>query len=142
MEENNMNVVLESYTRKAQDLLSDDGKVEEILRTAETKLKEVPEIGEKVAQLPLMLSMIRSYITKEYTQVSNKVVISMIGAFLYLITPRDLINDKIPVLGIVDDVAILGLALKLNEKELEEYSLWRENKDKKENKENNTITIQ
>lgn len=139
MEENNMNVVLESYTRKAQDLLSDDGKVEEILRTAETKLKEVPEIGEKVAQLPLMLSMIRSYITKEYTQVSNKVVISMIGAFLYLITPRDLINDKIPVLGIVDDVAILGLALKLNEKELEEYSLWRENKDKKEN---NTITIQ
>jgi len=139
MEENNMNVVLESYTRKAQDLLSDDGKVEEILRTAETKLKEVPEIGEKVAQLPLMLSMIRSYITKEYTQVSNKVVISMIGAFLYLITPRDLINDRIPVLGIVDDVAILGLALKLNEKELEEYSLWRENKDKKEN---NTITIQ
>lgn len=139
MEENNMNVVLESYTRKAQDLLSDNGKVEEILRTAETKLKEVPEIGEKVAQLPLMLSMIRSYITKEYTQVSNKVVISMIGAFLYLITPRDLINDKIPVLGIVDDVAILGLALKLNEKELEEYSLWRENKDKKEN---NTITIQ
>jgi len=139
MEENNMNVVLESYTRKAQDLLSDDGKVEEILRTAENKLKEVPEIGEKVAQLPLMLSMIRSYITKEYTQVSNKVVISMIGAFLYLITPRDLINDKIPVLGIVDDVAILGLALKLNEKELEEYSLWRENKDKKEN---NTITIQ
>ena len=139
MEENNMNVVLESYTRKAQDLLSDNGKVEEILRTAETKLKEVPEIGEKVAQLPLMLSMIRSYITKEYTQVSNKVVISMIGAFLYLITPRDLINDKIPVLGIVDDVAILGLALKLNEKELEEYSLWRESKDKKEN---NTITIQ
>lgn len=139
MEENNMNVVLESYTRKAQDLLSDNGKVEEILRTAETRLKEVPEIGEKVAQLPLMLSMIRSYITKEYTQVSNKVVISMIGAFLYLITPRDLINDKIPVLGIVDDVAILGLALKLNEKELEEYSLWRENKDKKEN---NTITIQ
>ncbi len=139
MEENNMNVVLESYTRKAQDLLSDNGKVEEILRTAETKLKEVPEIGEKVAQLPLMLSMIRSYITKEYTQVSNKVVISMIGAFLYLITPRDLINDRIPVLGIVDDVAILGLALKLNEKELEEYSLWRESKDKKEN---NTITIQ
>ena len=139
MEENNMNVVLESYTRKAQYLLSDNGKVEEILRTAETKLKEVPEIGEKVAQLPLMLSMIRSYITKEYTQVSNKVVISMIGAFLYLITPRDLINDKIPVLGIVDDVAILGLALKLNEKELEEYSLWRENKDKKES---NTITIQ
>ena len=139
MEENNMNVVLESYTRKAQYLLSDNGKVEEILRTAETKLKEVPEIGEKVAQLPLMLSMIRSYITKEYTQVSNKVVISMIGAFLYLITPRDLINDRIPVLGIVDDVAILGLALKLNEKELEEYSLWRENKDKKEN---NTITIQ
>ena len=139
MEENNMNVVLESYTRKAQDLLSDNGKVEEILRTAENKLKEVPEIGEKVAQLPLMLSMIRSYITKEYTQVSNKVVISMIGAFLYLITPRDLINDRIPVLGIVDDVAILGLALKLNEKELEEYSLWRENKDKKEN---NTITIQ
>ena len=33
----------------------------------------------------------------------------------------------IPVIGVVDDLAVLGLALQINSKELDAYSAWREN---------------
>ena len=125
MEERTAAKVLNDYSQKARELLSDEGKVEEVLKGVEAKLKEVPQIGEKVARLPLMLSMIRSYAVKEYTEVSPKVVVSMVAAFLYLITKKDIINDKIPVIGIVDDVAVLALALKINEAELTAYEAFR-----------------
>ena len=35
------------------------------------------------------------------------------------------IPDGIPVIGIADDLAVLGLALKLSEKELQAFSEWR-----------------
>ena len=128
MEELKIEELLSEYSEKAKSLMSDEGKVEEVLSAAEERLKEIPTVGEKVAQLPLMFSMIRSYITKEYTEVSPKVVVSMVGAFLYLIKGKDLIPDKIPVLGLVDDVAVIALAFKLNENELNAYKAWRDEK--------------
>ena len=128
MEEIKIEELLGQYSEKAKDLLSDEGKVEEVLNAAEAKLKEIPNVGDQIAKLPLMFSMIRSYVTKEYTEVSPKVVASVAGAFLYLIKGKDLIPDKIPVLGIVDDLAVIALALKLNEKEVDAYGAWREEK--------------
>ena len=52
----------------------------------------------------------------------------MVGSFLYLLKKDDLISDKIPVLGIADDLAVLGLALKLSENELQAFSEWRRNR--------------
>ena len=48
------------------------------------------------------------------------------GAFLYLIKKKDLIPDSIPVIGIADDVAVLGLALKLVEQDVQAYREWRD----------------
>ena len=50
----------------------------------------------------------------------------MAGAFLYLIKKKDLIPDSIPVIGIADDVAVLGVALKLVEKDVQAYRQWRD----------------
>ena len=86
---------------------------------------QVPVIGETLSDLPLMIAMVKGYITKEYTQVSPKVIALLLGSFIYLLKKDDMISDKIPVLGIADDLAVLGLALKLSGKELTEFSDWR-----------------
>ena len=108
--------LLENSTSQAESMLNDPSKVADILLRLEEKLKEVPVIGETLSDLPLMIAMVKGYITKEYTQVSPKVIALMLGSF---------ISDKIPVLGIADDLAVLGLALKLSGKELTEFSDWR-----------------
>ena len=118
--------VLNSNLGEAEELLKDPSKVDEILFKIEEKLKRVPAIGEAISEVPLMISMVKSYITKEYTNVSGKVIVLMVGAFLYLIKKKDLIPDGTPVLGYADDIAVLGLAFKLCSKELEEYKVWRD----------------
>ena len=39
---------------------------------------------------------------------------------------KDLIPDYIPVIGIADDVAVLGIALKLVAPEVQAYKAWRD----------------
>ncbi len=117
--------VIRQLTGQAEEMLNDPSKVEEMLQRLEAKMKTVPTIGESLARLPLMISMIRAYIRKEYTVVPPKTIASMLGAVLYLLISRDLIPDKTPLIGLVDDIAIAGVALKLNEPELNAYSQWR-----------------
>jgi uncharacterized membrane protein YkvA (DUF1232 family) len=45
----------------------------------------------------------------------------LIIAFLYIISPIDLIPDAIPLLGLVDDVLVAGYALRQASAELERY---------------------
>ena len=58
-------------TGQAEDLIKDPGKLEELLKQFEAKIKELPVAGEALSKVPLMISMIRSYITREYTAVSE-----------------------------------------------------------------------
>ena len=121
--------LLENSAAQAESILNDPSKVDEVLFQLENKLKEVPAIGETLSELPLMAAMVKGYVTKEYSRVSPKVIALLLGSFIYLIKKNDLISDKIPVLGIADDLAVLGLALKLSEKELNDFSEWRQDKN-------------
>ena len=125
--------VLNESSAKVEAIMKDTAALENILQSAEAKLREIPGVGEYAAQLPLMFSMIRSYLAKEYTEVSTKVIVSMVGALVYMLKGKDLISDKIPVIGIIDDIAVLALALQINAKELDAY-------EEKKKKKDNTIT--
>lgn len=118
--------LLENSAAQAQAVLNDPSKVDEILIQLEEKLKEVPVIGETLSDLPLMIAMVKGYVTKQYTEVSPKVIALLLGSFIYLVKKKDLISDKIPVLGMVDDLAVLGLALKLSQEELNAFAKWRD----------------
>ena len=126
---NDFEDALKNVANNAQDYLKNPEGLEALLQKFEAYLKEVPYVGDAASRLPLMASMIRSYITKEYTEVSPKVVTSLIGLILYLLKKNDLIPDSIPVIGKLDDIAAIVLVFKLNEKELNDYSAWRENKN-------------
>ena len=128
-DKNKIQELLDESSAKVEAIMKDTAALENILQSAEQKLKDIPGVGQYAAKLPLMLSMIRSYIAKEYTEVSPKVVVSMVGALVYMLKGKDLIPDKIPVIGAVDDLAVLGLALQVNSSELETYAKWREEKD-------------
>jgi uncharacterized membrane protein YkvA (DUF1232 family) len=117
--------VLRNLTAQAEEMLNDPDKVEKMLQDLEARMRTVPKVGDTLALLPLMISMIRAYVRKEYTEVSKKTIASMMGAGLYLLVGRDLIPDKTPIIGLFDDIAVLGAALKLSEKELNDYSAWR-----------------
>ena len=114
--------VIDNGLAQAQDILSDPEKIDALLKDLAEKVKQLPAgTGEALSNIPLMAQMVKGYVTREYTNVSPKVVATLVSAFLYIVTAKDIIRDDIPVVGLVDDIAVVALAMKLNEKELAEY---------------------
>ena len=118
--------VLDSGMEQAQELLQDPSQINDLLKTAEEKIREIPHVGEDIANVPAMLSMVKSYITKEYTAVSPKVVAAVVSALVYLLKRKDLIPDSIPLIGKVDDIAVMIVAMKVIEPEINAYKAWKE----------------
>ena len=121
--------LLNSFSGEAESLIKDPARVEELLEKAEQKLKDIPAIGGALSRLPLMISMIRAYIRKEYEAVSMKVIVTMLCAVIYLLKGKDLIPDKKPIIGYADDIAVMAAALYFVEPELNAYVQWREEKN-------------
>lgn len=121
---NNYEDILNRLSGEAADFVNNPDRMDRLLRELEVKLRETPAIGETVSGLPVMIAMVKSWVKKEY-EVQPKVLATIIGALLYLVKKRDLIPDSIPVIGIADDAAVLGLALKFIEPELNAYRQWR-----------------
>ncbi len=117
--------LLNRGTSEAEEVIRNPSQIDDLLVQLEEKLKTVPAIGETLADVPLMIAMIKAWVKKEYTVVSPKVIACLVGAVLYLLKKRDLIPDSIPLIGIADDLAVLGLALKLSEPELKAFADWR-----------------
>lgn len=121
---------LEVRYAKAEKLLNDEDKMEKFLKRLEDKLKKVPVAGNVLAIIPTLISLLRSFIKKEYTEVPLGTIISIIGALIYFLSPIDAIPDVIPGAGYLDDAGVLGVCLKLINDDLEEYRKWREDKSK------------
>ena len=121
----NVNEILNSFTAEAKNFISNPAKLDGLLAQAEEKLRAIPGIGETVSGLPVLISMVKSWISREY-EVQPKVLVTVVASLLYLLKGKDLISDKIPVIGMTDDIAVLGFALKLIEPELNAYKAWRD----------------
>ena len=118
---------LEKSKKKAAELLEDQDKLERFMERLERKLKKVPGVGEKISDLPILVNLMRDYIKKEYTDIPIGTIMAILGALIYFVSPIDVIPDAIPVVGYLDDLAVIGYALKLVHDDVEEYKKWKEN---------------
>lgn len=74
--------------------------------------------------LELLFSMLSDSFNKKYP-VPKKTVFVITFALLYLISPIDISPDIIPLIGFVDDVAVLAFAFSLIKDDLENYRAWK-----------------
>lgn len=116
---------LKANMDKAQDYLDDDVKMEKLFRDFEDKLKLVPKIGDKLADIAIMASMVRAYAKKQYTEVSVATILLAIAAVIYVVAPIDLIPDAIPVVGFLDDAGAVVLVLSMIDSDLQKYVEWQ-----------------
>lgn len=73
----------------------------------------------------LTFSLIKDYWNGDYRDVSVLTVVSIVVAFLYMVSPIDLVTDMIPVIGWIDDIVIIVLCLKLLHGDLEKYKKFK-----------------
>lgn len=123
-------VKLEKGYESAEKLLKDHDAVERFLQRLEKKLKVIPLAGDRLADIPIMVSLVRSYIKKEYTDIPIGSIIAITSALIYFVSPFDLLPDSVPFLGYIDDAAVIAMCWKLVGSDIEEYVKWRKENGK------------
>lgn len=123
---------LDKYKNKAEEILKDDEKVEPFLQNVEDKLNKIPKVGGYLAEIPVMMSMIRAKILGQFKDASLKAMILMVAGLLYFLAPIDIIPDPLGIIGYIDDAAVIGLVLMMVEDEVKSYRVWQVNNGKRE----------
>ncbi len=67
----------------------------------------------EAANLPYLEQVLTAHYCAFDRKTPLYVKVVLVGAIVYFIVPDDFIPDSIPVIGLVDDAAVLGGALKL-----------------------------
>jgi len=117
-------------SKEAEELLKDADKTERFLQRIEKKIKGISGAEEKIPYVFVMISLVRSYMAEVYREIPKGSVVTVMSAFVYLLSPLDMIPDSIPVIGYSDDIAVLEAAWKIIEADGMKYKKWCEENNK------------
>ncbi len=71
-----------------------------------------------------MLRLVRARERGDYEQVSKKDLLWVVTALNYLVDPFDLIPDRTPFLGFVDDAIVVQFVVDRTRQTLDEFMIW------------------
>jgi uncharacterized membrane protein YkvA (DUF1232 family) len=74
--------------------------------------------------LQTMLRLVRAYEHGEYKQVSSDALLWVVAALSYLVDPFDLIPDRTPFLGFVDDAIVVEFVVDKTRQTLDDFMIW------------------
>ncbi|PQJ36518.1 hypothetical protein BSZ35_14570 [Salinibacter sp. 10B] len=74
----------------------------------------------------LLLDLVRDVRRGAYQRVPLWTLSAAVFALLYVLNPLDLIPDTLPIVGVLDDAAVVSACLALLEQDLYDYRAWRQ----------------
>lgn len=76
------------------------------------------------ADLRATWRLIRAYLRGDYRAVRLRSVLAVVTAFVYFVSPVDLIPDVFLLLGLTDDLVVVSLLFTVVRQELAGFRLW------------------
>jgi uncharacterized membrane protein YkvA (DUF1232 family) len=73
----------------------------------------------------LLIAIVKDYWAGAYRQIPYGVIASIVFTLIYVLNPFDMVPDILPLIGQLDDVAVLGACLLLVEHDLHNYKDWK-----------------
>lgn len=114
--------------RKAHGLVDDPAALLRAAERAEQMAKRIDGARGPLQQvwddLHVAVRLVRAWARREYAGVGRGTLILLAGAVAYFVSPVDAILDAIPVLGFVDDAAVLAWVIGQVRAELEAFRAW------------------
>lgn len=101
------------------------------------KSKEIEEqftkgpLREFMDNAKLLLEIVSDYWSGKYRKIPYFSIAAIVFTLLYVLSPIDLIPDFIPVIGLLDDAAVVNICLFLVLQDLREYEAWKIKQAKK-----------
>ena len=118
-----LNLFTSKFLGKATGALKNKSRVLKLLTFTQQKLTKAGKQG-ALASFKTAGRMLKMSVTGKYKQLPWRTALSITAFTLYLVSPLDVIPDFIPMLGLLDDLFLLGWMLKLIEKDIEIFRNW------------------
>lgn len=77
----------------------------------------------------LLIAIVKDYWSGAYRQIPYGAIASSAFTLLYVLNPFDLMPDVLPLIGQLDDVAVMGACLMLIESDLHKYKDWKQGQE-------------
>jgi uncharacterized membrane protein YkvA (DUF1232 family) len=110
----------------AKSCLADRERLQALFNDAARKAAAVPKdsFKEYWPYLQTMLRLVRAHHCGEYDQVARDSLLWIVAALNYLVDPFDLIPDKTPFLGFIDDAAVVEFVVDRTRQTLDDFMTW------------------
>lgn len=83
-------------------------------------------LGRFIEDAQLLISLVKDYWSGKYRQVPYGTVAAIVFTLIYVFNPLDLVPDVLPIIGEVDDAAVIAACLMLVEQDLIKYKNWKQ----------------
>lgn len=119
--------VNEDFVRKGAKGVTDDdiGKVVGRADEIAAKFSKGGPLGRFMNDAQLLLSIVQDYWNGNYREIPWLSLAAIVFALLYVLNPLDLIPDMIPIVGQLDDAAVVAICLICVEQDLHNYRDWK-----------------
>lgn len=117
----------EAFIREQASTITDDD-IRRVIDKAEEIKKRFSRdnpLGQFIDEFQLLRSMVFDYWSGAYREIPNWVIGAIVFALLYVLNPADIIPDVIPVVGYLDDAAVVSICLVMIEQQCHEYEDWK-----------------
>ena len=82
-------------------------------------------LGKFVEDFKLLIAVVRDYRRGMYRKIPFWTIAAIVGALLYVLNPLDLIPDFLPLVGQIDDAAVVAACLLMVRQDLHKYKKWK-----------------
>lgn len=120
--------IFKKFLSRAEDYLKKPSRVKDLLSDTYKKASEKKDVGtlanEVWESLQTLSRLIKAAVSGEYTGIPTATIVGGIAVLLYFLSPIDLVPDFIPVLGLLDDVALLAWFMSSIKTEMDKFNDW------------------
>jgi len=116
------------FLASAESYIQQPTRLKKLLTDAYQKASEKKELGtlahEAWDTLQSLFRLIKLSISGEYTELPTSTVVAAVAVLIYFLSPIDLIPDFIPVVGLLDDMALVAWFSTSIKHELDKFHTW------------------
>ena len=130
--------VIEQTKSRAEEYARDPNKAKKLLDDAVKKAKSYERsrgpLAEVWGYLTALFRLLRAYIRRDYRDISWGSIVLVIVAIIYFVSPFDLIPDTLPVIGHIDDAAVIACVIAQIKSDLDNFLAWEAERLQSEDK--------
>jgi len=124
--------IFKNFLVKAEEYIRKPTRIKQLLNDAYQKASDKKDVGtiahEAWETLQTLFRLIRTSVSGEYTGLPTTTVVAAVAVTIYFLSPIDLIPDFIPVLGLLDDVALVAWFSTTIKEELDKFATWEKSR--------------